>query len=640
MRVFFKNQPRVFETVKRKKPKKGKKGKGRGHIILVPQDEGGGGVDAFTTLLIHSDTTDGDTTFTDSSPSGHIMTVGEGTPVHKDAQSRFGATSMFWNNASRIDLPESDDFVFDGDFTIDAWIYPIAAGALLISNITSANYFHSLYLSSTTLGRVYIDSTLELSFAVTPNEWQHYALVREGDVFKAYINGTLMDTETIIGAGSVNLPANNVYGSAVSAQRGDGYVDELRVSKGIARWTEDFLPPTAPYPEEYDEEVGPTGPDANTVLLVHGDGLNGSVDFLDSSDTGAIVTPTSAQHDDAVAKFGDTSIELTGGGYLAVAHDDAQKSNGGAYTIDFWVNFHSGGDQIFAGKNQGSTPYAGWYIKINQSEQIMFINKTNDSILFSSAGKDPNVWTHIAIVCDGVDSYMYVDGILESTALGETITDYSAPLCIGRMATNFASDPSNAHIEEFRLSKVARWTGEFVPPREPYPIPVRDTVTAKSVIFDILNTWGGGYSSIRSIEFLLRGVVIPVTSGFTADATTEHSSPYIPENAFNTSLSRIDTHADRSWHSSSVLSGELNRLLVVFDTPIEFDQIVINNGHSEGAATNRGAKDTVITISSDEITDTTYGAAITNSTVLFDGQLSIHPSVDVPDNQTYYLGEE
>ena len=59
---------------------------------------------------------------------------------------------------------------------------------------------------------------------------------------------------------------------AGGAYSNNGYIDEFRISKGIARWTSNFTPPTEAYTT-----------DLYTKLLLHMDGTNGSTTFTDSS---------------------------------------------------------------------------------------------------------------------------------------------------------------------------------------------------------------------------------------------------------------------------------------------------------------------------------------------------------------------
>ena len=169
---------------------------------------------------------------------------------------------------------------------------------------------------------------------------------------------------------------------------------------------------------------------------------------------------------------------------------------------------------------------------------------------------------------------------------------------------------------------------------DPVTIPaLPDPVTAKSVVFDFTDSWGGNAIGIRSIEFTYRASVLAIiSSDFSAYSTTQYSTTYAKEFAFDTSLPKTGTWQYTTW--SSVFRQETNqRLIIVFNTEQTFDGITINNLHNSGAVTDRGAKNTVITISPDEITDIVHGDDVSNGTVIFDGQIAEHVESDIEDNQ-------
>lgn len=166
------------------------------------------------------------------------------------------------------------------------------------------------------------------------------------------------------------------------------------------------------------------------------------------------------------------------------------------------------------------------------------------------------------------------------------------------------------------------------------------SITAKSVIFDIADTYGAvspsDYMGIRSIEFSIGGSVISLTTGFVAYATSTFSG-YDPKWTFDTSKSKTGSWSGNEWVSA--YSGNFNqRLIIVFDSPLTFDSLIVNNGHTLGGYTANGAKTVSIHSSSDTITNTTYAASITNSTELFTGDFNRHVSSDVEDPQTIAIG--
>ena len=74
-----------------------------------------------------------------------------------------------------------------------------------------------------------------------------------------------------------------------------------------------------------------------------------------------------------------------------------------------------------------------------------------------------------------------------------------------------------------------------------------------------------------------------------------------------------------------------------YPSGIDFEGITINNSHVTGAQTTRGVKNTKIWTSTDEITSHTYGEAIPNSTLIFDGVIDEHVAVDQVDDQILTL---
>lgn len=154
--------------------------------------------------------------------------------------------------------------------------------------------------------------------------------------------------------------------------------------------------------------------------------------------------------------------------------------------------------------------------------------------------------------------------------------------------------------------------------------------TAKSVVLDIADNWGHvSYIGIRSVDFYLSGSLIALnTTNFTVYYTSQLASSYPATAIFNTSLSKIGDWAITQWLSAPPAA---NRISCVFNSDIEFDSIVVNNSHASGSNTTSGAKNVKIYISSDSITNNTYGAEISNSTQIFDGQFQQHIASNVAD---------
>ena len=167
---------------------------------------------------------------------------------------------------------------------------------------------------------------------------------------------------------------------------------------------------------------------------------------------------------------------------------------------------------------------------------------------------------------------------------------------------------------------------------------VDSTYVAKSIVFDFLTNHGNAYAGIRSIEFKLAGelldVVITDGSFYT---NSSYDSRTVPANAFITSLSKTGDSWSNCWMTNVGEGSTPDRLITVMNNPIVFDEIVVNNYHRSGTFTDRGEKDTVIHISSDAITSTVPYEAISNSTLIFDGELARHVDSNVVDDQILTL---
>ena len=81
-----------------------------------------GGIDEYTKLIVHSDTTQGSTTVEDSSFEPHEIII-HGNVQHSTDQAKFGNTSLFFDGSGDyLEMPNHADWCFDSeDFTIDFW---------------------------------------------------------------------------------------------------------------------------------------------------------------------------------------------------------------------------------------------------------------------------------------------------------------------------------------------------------------------------------------------------------------------------------------------------------------------------------------------------------------------------------------
>jgi hypothetical protein len=203
---------------------------------------------ANVSVLLHMNGSDASTTFTDSS-SNAITVTGYGNAQLSTAQSKFGTASAYFDGTGDYLLTASSLAPLQmgtGDFTVEAFIRPtssVASYRTLIGLTTTDN--ETLYILSGQL-RWYISGTAAGTIAV--DTWYHVAASREGTSLRVFIDGTLVDTST----NSVDITAGRLSVGATGALTGEffqGWIDELRITKGVARYTANFTAPTAPFPD-------------------------------------------------------------------------------------------------------------------------------------------------------------------------------------------------------------------------------------------------------------------------------------------------------------------------------------------------------------------------------------------------------
>lgn len=209
--------------------------------------------------------------------------------------SQFGVSSLLLNGTDdRVDL-DSPDFAFGtGNFAVELWIRPADITNVVLldsrSTGTSDNNGWVLYLDGSSrlvLQRGTTIITQTATSIVSLNVWTAVALTRNSGTFRIYTNGTQRSSATPATANFTNT--NLRLGEGVAGTSfGDynGYIDELRITKGNARYAS----------STYTVSTTQLRNDSNTVLLAHFDGANSSTTFVDDCseyfDSAATVSAT------------------------------------------------------------------------------------------------------------------------------------------------------------------------------------------------------------------------------------------------------------------------------------------------------------------------------------------------------------
>jgi hypothetical protein len=169
------------------------------------------------------------------------------------AVKRYGSGSLYFDGTGdylQFNQYNPDLFAFGtGDFTIEAWVYPLTTqtGFIYDGRTTGGGVQPVLYLNSNQL-RYYTNSAERITGGtLSNNTWTHVAVCRSGTSTRMFINGVQTGStfsDTLNYTNPTNRPVIGVAGDNLSASL-NGYLDDLRVTKGFARYTATFTPPTA-----------------------------------------------------------------------------------------------------------------------------------------------------------------------------------------------------------------------------------------------------------------------------------------------------------------------------------------------------------------------------------------------------------
>jgi hypothetical protein len=348
-------------------------------------------------------------------------------------------------------------------FTVEGWFYfasSSVADPLYVLN--SATSYAALRLQRDTASTisVYISNngsswanqiTNIGSFAV--NAWNHIAVTREGTtgLIRVYQNGTLIGSATnasALHAGTVNyINAIQSGGSPVAGFV--KYISGFRVLIGRNLYPSSFTPPVAP----------PTN-----ILLTNFLANFTSAGIYDATGQNVLETVGTAQVTTAVKKFGESSISFDGSGDYIVQPTSSSYGYGtGDFTIEFWLYLNTTSLQTIV-SNLSSGTSTNPHLYINGT--IRYFTANADRI--TGASLNITTWYHIAVCRVSGSTRLFING----TQSGSTYADANnygatAPLGIGTYWVSgvpYTLNTLSGYIQDLRISKVGRYSGNFTPP--------------------------------------------------------------------------------------------------------------------------------------------------------------------------------
>ena len=212
-------------------------------------------------LLMHMDGVNNGTVFPDE--TGKTITR-NGGPVTSTSQKKFSTAAAYFdglNNNALVAPPIN----LTSNFTVEGWVHPTSlAGYIPVMGQWEQQDGKGSWLVAISESRIIFalgsyspqTSLMTSSIVLNANTWNHFAIVKDGNIFKTFINGTVTSTASFAGSGlslpTVNTTIGQYYGR-VGAIGADGttsfrgYMDEIRITNGVSRYTSDFTPATGPF---------------------------------------------------------------------------------------------------------------------------------------------------------------------------------------------------------------------------------------------------------------------------------------------------------------------------------------------------------------------------------------------------------
>lgn len=190
-----------------------------------------------------------------------------------------------------------------------------------------------------------------------------------------------------------------------------------------------------------------------------------------------LVAIGNAQIDTAQSKFGGSSMLFDGtGDYVSSAANSDYNFGTSSFTIEFFIRFASVGTlYVPTALREGVSIGNGeWWCEVTATEKKMYWGFKNQAgtqyyvnLALAGTAFVANTWYHIALVNNAGTAQMYIDGtaVGATTSLSGSFGNSTTALWVGAGAGAYSL---NGHMDEFRISKTARYTANFTPSTTPF----------------------------------------------------------------------------------------------------------------------------------------------------------------------------
>jgi len=199
--------------------------------------------------------------------SGKVVAETVGDAKVSTSVKKYGSSSMYFDGSGDyLTFPSNPQYAFGtGDFTVECWVNSAdvstaqkgfiqtsdAVGGLSTGYATGITFLFgarqngsgAASLSGAVLANIAGTNIGSSAAVVTANTWTHLALVRASGTVTIYVDGVSVGSGTAAGnCSGTNLVVGGYYSTGYLY---NGYIDDLRITRGYARYTANFTPPTS-----------------------------------------------------------------------------------------------------------------------------------------------------------------------------------------------------------------------------------------------------------------------------------------------------------------------------------------------------------------------------------------------------------
>ena len=380
-----------------------------------------------------------------------------------------GGSTYFSGTADYLTAAPSSLFAFGtNNYTVEMWAYPtVSSKAMCLFDTRSTGTSSSgtaLAINSTNQPYVYINATTLFTgnMAIQGNCWSHFAMVKNSGIISLYMNGN------IIGSAASSTSSSDTYctiGSTVdyrdtsATYKFSGHLSDVRVTTNAGIYTSNFTPTTTTL-------TNYSNSNPSTLLLNMNTG-----GIIDQHSSFNYVTLGNIQTSTSNVKFGTGSLRFTGtsGAYLQSFQSlPALQWWLGSYTIECWLYanaFSQGGnsESTVIGNMAGASTTTYWsFGPISAGTVRWYYYNGSAQNLTTSTTLSTGQWYHLAFVNNSGSLAIYINGTSAATGSisGTPQASAATPLTIG--SSN--SVTFNGYLDDVRITKYARYTGNFTPP--------------------------------------------------------------------------------------------------------------------------------------------------------------------------------